>query len=105
MSSDLNRHSLSRQMADQVDGLTIQMASAALDACLDRITTAIAQGGSVRLAGFGTFSSRHRKPRTTHHPRTQAIIEIPATRVPTFSPSPKLQQRLQIHSSSSEESF
>lgn len=102
MPQDLNRRSLSRQIADQVDGLTIQMASAALDACLESIATTLAQGGSVRLAGFGTFSSRLRKPRTTHHPRTQELLQIPATLVPTFSPSPKLQQRLQARSQSEE---
>lgn len=103
MSPDLNRHSLSRQIADQVDGLSIQMAAAALDACLDRIAHAIAQGGSVRLAGFGTFSSRQRKRRTTRHPRTQALLEIPATWIPTFSPSPQLQDRLRAAKSQSEE--
>ncbi len=103
MSLDLNRHSLSRQMAAQVDGLSIQMAAAALDACLDRIAHAIAQGGSVRLAGFGTFSSRQRKRRTTRHPRTQVPIDIPASWIPTFSPSPQLQDRLRTARAESEE--
>ncbi|MFQ3614526.1 MAG: HU family DNA-binding protein [Cyanobacteriota bacterium] len=86
----LNRRLLARQMAAQVDGLTVEMAAAALEAMLESISQCLAQGGSVRLARFGTFSLRHRSARQTYHPRTKAPIRIPAADVPHFVPSPEL---------------
>jgi nucleoid DNA-binding protein len=92
---NLNRHTLSRQVAAQVDGLSIQMASAAIDACLESIAQSLASGGSIRLSGFGTFSLRQRKARTTRHPRTQQFITVPAALIPHFTPSIHLRQRVQ----------
>lgn len=86
----LNRRLLARQMAAQVDGLTVKMAAAALEAMLDSISQCLAEGGSVRLARFGTFLLRHRPARRTYHPRTKAPIHIPAAQVPHFVPSPEL---------------
>ena len=95
-SSPLNRRLLARQMAQQVDGLTVQLAGAALEAVMESIGSALAQGQDVRLSGFGTFSISHRRARNTRHPRTGQIIAIPAARVPLFSPSPQLRQRIQM---------
>ncbi len=86
----LNRRLLARQMAARVDGLTVEMAAAALEAMLESIHECLVQGGCVRLAGFGTFSLRHRPARQTYHPRTKAPIWIPAADVPHFVPSPEL---------------
>jgi nucleoid DNA-binding protein len=95
MPSDLNRQSLVRRMADQVDGLTVPMAAAALEALLESITDTLVAGGTVRLAGFGEFSRSYRKPRVTRHPRTQQPIAIPEAYVPRFTCGPKLRQRVQ----------
>jgi len=89
-SPHLNRHLLARQMAAQVDGLTVKMAAAALEAMLDSISQCLAEGGSVRLARFGTFLLRPRPARQTYHPRTKAPVHIPAAQVPYFVPSPEL---------------
>ncbi|NJO85763.1 MAG: HU family DNA-binding protein [Synechococcaceae cyanobacterium RM1_1_27] len=94
--SPLNRRLLARQMAQQVDGLTVQLAQAALEAVMESIGCALAQGQDVRLAGFGTFSISQRRARSTRHPRTGQPIAIPAARVPMFSPSPQLRQRMQV---------
>ncbi|MFS8861095.1 HU family DNA-binding protein [Synechococcus sp. H60.1] len=86
----MNRRLLARQMAAQVDGLTVEMAAAALEAMLESISRCLAEGGSVRLARFGTFSLRYRPARQTYHPRTKAPIHIPPAQVPHFVPSPEL---------------
>ncbi len=40
---------------------------------------------SVRLIGFGTFETRHRKARKGRNPqKPDAIIEIPASKAPVF---------------------
>ncbi|WP_017326861.1 HU family DNA-binding protein [Synechococcus sp. PCC 7336] len=90
----MNRRTLARQVAEQVDGLSIRLASAAVDAACEAIAAALADNESVTLSGFGTFKTRYRNPRQTWHPRTRQPVIIPAAFVPSFVPSTELQQRV-----------
>ena len=65
-------------------GLTKKDAEAALNATLDTITKAVAEGDKIQLTGFGTFEQRQRNARTGVDPRTGNPIEIAATKVPAF---------------------
>ena len=65
--------------------ITKAKAAHVLDALLDLITTAIAQGQSVALIGFGTFKSALRRAREGRNPATGAKIQIPSIRMPKFS--------------------
>jgi len=56
----------------------------ALNAVLDSITKALAQGKKVTLTGFGTFNVSKRAARMGVNPRTGAKISIAATTVPKF---------------------
>jgi DNA-binding protein HU-beta len=59
-------------------------AGRALDSMVESITGALAQGDSVTLIGFGTFSVKDRAARTGRNPQTGAEIKIAAARVPGF---------------------
>ena len=50
------------------------------------ITGALRKGDKVELRGFGSFRLRHRRARVARNPRTGAPVQIPATRVPWFTP-------------------
>ena len=65
-------------------GLSKGDASKAVDAVLDTITGTLANGGSVSLVGFGTFSFKARAARAGRNPRTGETIQIPASNVPGF---------------------
>ena len=65
-------------------GLTKKDAEAALNATLDTITKAVAEGDKIQLTGFGTFEQRQRNARTGVDPRTGNSIDIPASKVPAF---------------------
>ena len=65
-------------------GLTKKDAEAALNATLETITKAVAEGDKIQLTGFGTFEQRQRNARTGVDPRTGNSIEIPASKVPAF---------------------
>lgn len=56
----------------------------AVNAILDAITKALAQGKKVTLTGFGTFNVSKRAARMGVNPRTGAKISIAATTVPKF---------------------
>lgn len=56
----------------------------AVDAVFDIITKQLADGGDVRLAGFGTFQVAHRAATTGRNPRTGESIDIAASNQPKF---------------------
>ncbi len=60
-------------------------AGKALDALIDSITEALADGESIALVGFGTFKVSERAARTGRNPQTGAEIQIPASKVVKFT--------------------
>ena len=65
-------------------GLSRADAAKAVDATLDSIQSTLANGGSVSLVGFGTFSVKARAARMGRNPRTGEAIHIAASNVPGF---------------------
>ncbi|MCI8481390.1 MAG: HU family DNA-binding protein [Oscillibacter sp.] len=59
-------------------------AEAVITATLDTITEALKEGEKVQLVGFGSFEVRQRAARTGRNPKTNDMIEIPASVVPIF---------------------
>lgn len=62
----------------------------ALDATLDAISEALAQGDKIALVGFGTFSVAEKGARTGINPATKAKIEIPARKAVKFKAGAEL---------------
>jgi DNA-binding protein HU-beta len=73
-------------------GLSKRDAAAAVDACLDTITGALANGDSVTFTGFGKFSTSRRAARMGVNPRTGAPVQIAAANVPKFSAGSQLKK-------------
>jgi DNA-binding protein HU-beta len=80
----MNKSHLVVALANSAD-ITKAKAAHVLDALLDLITTAVAQGQSVALIGFGTFKTALRRAREGRNPATGAKIQIPSIRLPKFS--------------------
>ena len=59
-------------------------AAGAVDAVLTAISDALARGESVSIAGFGTFSVKHRAARQGRNPRTGEPVAIAPSNVPSF---------------------
>lgn len=76
-------------------GITKKQAAAAVDTVIDSIKGALAQGESVRLVGFGTFSVKNRKARVGRNPRTGEELQIEAKTVPVFSAGKGLKDAVQ----------
>lgn len=80
----MNKAELVAKIAEKTD-LKKKDAEAALDAVLETIETALVEGDSVRLIGFGSFETRERKARTGRNPqKPESVIEIPASKAPVF---------------------
>lgn len=72
-------------------GLSKPDATSAVDAFLDSITEALKRGESVKLMGFGTFSTRNRAARTAVDPRRPDKQRfIAAATVPRFTAGSRL---------------
>ncbi len=57
-----------------------------IDATLEAIQVALADGDEVKLVGFGTFSRASRKARTGRNPKTGETVKIPSSYMPRFKP-------------------
>ena len=71
-------------------GLTKKDTERVINAALDAVSAAMAQGDKVQLSGFGAFDVKDREARVGRTPHTKEAIDIPATRVPVFKPSKAL---------------
>ena len=71
-------------------GLTKKDTERVINAALDAVSAAMADGDKVQLSGFGAFDVKAREARVGRNPHTREAIDIPATRVPVFKPSKAL---------------
>ena len=81
-------------LAAQNAGMARKDAERVINAAIDAVTAALANGDKVQLSGFGSFEVKDREARMGRNPHTKEAIEIPATRVPTFKASKALKDNI-----------
>ncbi len=59
-------------------------ATNAVNAVFDSIKSTLGDGGTVSIAGFGSFVVRDRKARTGRNPKTGEPLHIPASKAAAF---------------------
>lgn len=79
----MNKTELVNAIAEKAE-LSKKDSEKALNAVIESVTAALADGDKVQLVGFGTFEVRARAERKGHNPKTGASMVIPATKVPAF---------------------
>ena len=89
----MNKSDISRAMASGAD-ITQGEAKSALDAALEAIAGALAEGDKVSIPGFGTFSVRHRAARAGRNLQTGEAIQIAASKNAAFKAGKTLKERL-----------
>ena len=65
-----------------------------VNAILDTIADALAQGGRAEIRGFGSFAVRKRGARTGRNPRTGEVVSISEKAVPVFKTGKEMRRRL-----------
>lgn len=88
---NVNKQMLVSEVAKKAE-LSKSNAKEAVDAVVESITNALANGDKVQLIGFGTFEVRERAARKGRNPQTGAEIDIPATKIPAFKPGKGLKE-------------
>lgn len=79
----MNKADLVKSVAEKSDMTRID-AEKALNALIESIEEALAQGDKIQLVGFGSFEVRERAARKGRNPQTKAEIEIKASKSPVF---------------------
>ena len=84
----MNKSELVAAMAEK-SSLPKKNCEAVLDAFFETIGNALKSGDKVHLVSFGSFE---RAARTGRNPRTNAPVDIPASKQPTFKPGKTLKE-------------
>ena len=79
----MNKAAIVSRVAKRM-GLNKFTAEGAVDTVLEAIAESLAKEEDVRIAGFGTFRTKHRAARTGRNPATGESVQIPASKIPTF---------------------
>lgn len=79
----MNKTELAEAVAEAAD-LSKAKAGEAVNAVIAGISDALANGDSVSLIGFGTFSVKDRPERTGKNPKTGEPLTIAAHKAPHF---------------------
>lgn len=65
-----------------------------VNAILDTIADALAQGGRAEIRGFGSFAIKHRGTRMGRNPRTGEVVTVAEKVVPVFKTGKDMRKRL-----------
>lgn len=76
-------------------GLSLNECSDLLEAMLEEIVVSLERGELVKIARFGNFSVRSKRPRVGRNPKTGVEAEISARKVVSFKPSQILRVRVE----------
>ena len=79
----MNKSQIADRLAGRM-GLSKSAAAGAVDAVFETIGEALAEHEEVRIAGFGTFATKHRRARTGRNPQTGEAVSIAASVTPAF---------------------
>jgi nucleoid DNA-binding protein len=88
------KRDLVNAVTNEMDGFLKKDINKAIDIMLETIVDALADDRRVEIRGFGSFSIRKRKARTTKNPRTGKVMNIPARKNLHFTMSKSLKDAL-----------
>ncbi|MCC5857898.1 MAG: integration host factor subunit alpha [Ectothiorhodospiraceae bacterium] len=98
----LTKADMAERLFEEV-GLNKREAKELVECFFEEIRTALEEGTSVKLSGFGNFDLRDKSERPGRNPKTGEEIPISARRVVTFRPGQKLKSRVEAYAGSSEQ--
>ena len=80
----MNKQELVTKFMEETGMVIKAQAERHVNAVINIIKEAVAEGDTVQLVGFGTFGSKERAARTARNPQTGGTIKITAKKVPSF---------------------
>ena len=77
-------------LAAENSGMTKKDTERVINAAIDAITAALADGERVQLVGFGSFEVKARAERLGRNPQTGEAVAIPPSKSPVFKAAKSL---------------
>ena len=87
----MNKADFVKAVAKNVNSSQVE-AERFINAVLDEISNALANGDSVQFIGFGSFSTKNRAARIGINPQTKEKITIPESKVVLFKAGTHIEQ-------------
>lgn len=91
----MNKTDLINEVASKT-GLSKVKSSEAVDAVINSIQTALADGSKVTLVGFGTWETSVREGRKCRNPKTGEEVTVPSKRVARFRVGSILAEKVNV---------
>ena len=91
----MNKTELVAALAEKAN-LSKKDAEKSVNAFVDVVSGAMADGDKLQLIGFGTFLVKDRPARTARNPRTGEEIKIAASKAPAFKPGKALKDKVNV---------
>jgi integration host factor subunit beta len=88
------KRELVNEVTTQLGDYYKQDVAQAVDIILEEVSHALVDNRRVEIRGFGSFSVRTRKPRTTKNPKTGKMMNIPERKTLHFTMSKSLKEVL-----------
>lgn len=89
----MNKAELIVAVADKTN-LSRKDVDKVVNTMLDTIMETLRDNGKVSLVGFGSFEAKQRPARKGHNPMTGEVIDIEASRAPSFKAGKSLKEIL-----------
>ena len=89
----MNKKELVAKLAEKT-GETQKVSEKIVNAFVKVVEDELAQGGEIKLIGFGTFKVSQRKARTGVNPKTMKKMKIPAKQTPKCVPGKELKEKV-----------
>lgn len=77
-----------------ISGQSRKTTTLVVNALIDKISDALAEGVTVSIFGFGTFGTKHRAPRKGRNPKTGQALHIEGRRTPVFKAGKSLKEQV-----------
>ena len=87
----MTRADIVDEVAENAD-LSKKKAEVVVQTVLECLVDALKSGERVELRGFGSFRFRKRNARQGRNPKTGALVEVAAKRIPYFKPGKALRE-------------
>lgn len=92
--SAMKKAELVDAIAQRVNGVTKKDIEAVLGALGETVVENVGRGTTVPLPGLGKFNRLERAARRGRNPATGEVIQVPASRVPSFKASKPFKDRV-----------
>ena len=90
----MKRSDIIRTVQVQFKRMRMRDAAAVVDAVVESMINAVANGDRIEIRGFGTFQPRPRATKVGYNPVTGQPMHLPASTIILFKPSRELTKKM-----------